>query len=639
MRIDVKKFLFIGLDEEREVFFRKAQDAGIVHFIDKGAAKPKVLPADIANITTAIKILRGLPTVEQEEIEDFTLADGLTSKILQLKNQLETLEEEQRVLKLEMERVGIFGNFSTEDIAYIQQQGHKVVQFFFAKHGVFTKESLPAEVLYVGSDHNLDYFVAINSHPTQYENLIEMHIKQPLGELRARAIKVAEELHLSERRLKTYAKYNRFLHHALVNKLNTYHLTTALNGVQPVEQSLFATEGWVPVNKQVELQDLVEKMNVYVEEIAIEPTDAIPTYLENRGARRIGEDVIGVYDVPSHTDKDPSLWVLVWFAFFFAFIVGDAGYGLVFLAVALYIRYKNKTLTHVKKRVLKLFFLLSFCCIAWGLLINSFFAISLSQDSPLRKISLLQWLIEKKADYFIAHKGKPFQEWAEAFPGVNLATTHEEFLHATAKVSSTGSVFYEAMDKFADSILMELALLIGIIHIIFSLLRYMNRNWSHLGWILFIIGGYLYFPDYLQATSIPNFLFGYDRQTVATQGLYLIFGGFTLAVGISIVKNKLLGLLEIMTPIQIFSDILSYLRLYALALAGAIVGATTNEIMASATFLVGVILVIVGHTVNIVLSAMGGVIHGLRLNFLEWYHYSFEGGGKKFQPLRKEWIE
>lgn len=639
MRVDVKKFLFIGLEDEREAFFKKAQDAGIVHFIDIGKTKVKGVPTDISNITNAIKILRGLPTVEQEEIDEYALADGLTHKILQLKDNLEKLFEEQRVLRLEIARVGIFGNFSPEDVEYIEKEGHRKVQYFFSKAGISTEMSIPDELLFVGSDHGLDYFVAINPQPTQYDKFVEMRIEHPLGMLRKRAFTVENELHETEQRLKTYARYNSFLHHALIHKLNAYHLNEALNGVQAVENNLFAIEGWVPVNKMKELEQLVAAMNVHVEEIAIEPTDAIPTYLENEGANKIGEDVIGIYDVPSPTDKDPSLWVLLSFAFFFAFIVGDAGYGLVFLGIALYMRYKFTKLSSAKKRFLNLFFILCFSCIAWGLLTNSFFGISFNPDSPVRKVSLIHWLVEKKAAYVIKHKDETYQAWVAKFPDLKNAQTPQEFLNTAVKVGNDGSITYEAMNKFSDNILMEMALLIGIIHVIISLLRYLNRNWSHLGWILFIIGGYMYFPYYLGATSMLNFVFDLTPASIAPQGLYLMIGGISFAVLVAIIKQKFLGILEVMTSIQIFSDILSYLRLYALALAGAIVSATTNEVLGSVTFIVGVIIVVLGHLVNIVLSAMGGVIHGLRLNFLEWYHYSFEGGGKKFLPLIKRRIE
>lgn len=639
MRIDVKKFLFIGLEDEREAFFKKAQAAGIIHFIDIGKNKVKGVSTEISNITHAIKILRGLPTVEQEEIEEYALADGLTHKILQLEETQEKLLEEQRVLHLEIARVGIFGDFSPEDIAFIEKEGHRKVQFFFSKAGISSEVSFPDEVLNVGSDHGLDYYVAINPQPTQYDKLVEMRIEHPLGMLRKRVFTVENELHETEQRLKTYARYNLFLHHALINKLNTVHLNEALSSVQTIENNLFAIEGWVPKNKMSELQQLVNDMNVHVDEIAIEPTDATPTYLENEGASRIGQDVVGIYDVPSATDKDPSLWVLLSFAFFFAFIVGDAGYGLVFLAIALYMRYKYTKLSRGKTRVLNLFFILSVACIGWGLLTNSFFGISFDPDSPMRKVSLIHWLVEKKTAYLLKHKDETYDAWVAKFPALKEAQTPQEFLNTAVKVNPDGSITYEGMNKFSDNILLELALVIGIIHVIISLLRYMNRNWSHLGWILFIIGGYLYFPYYLHATSMLNFVFDLPSARVAKEGLYLMIGGISFAVLVAIIKHKFLGILEVMTSIQIFSDILSYLRLYALALAGAIVSATANEVLGSVSFVVGAIIVISGHLVNIVLSAMGGVIHGLRLNFLEWYHYSFEGGGKKFLPLIKRRIE
>lgn len=92
--------------------------------------------------------------------------------------------------------------------------------------------------------------------------------------------------------------------------------------------------------------------------------------------------------------------------------------------------------------------------------------------------------------------------------------------------------------------------------------------------------------------------------------------------------------METLNVIQVFSDVLSYLRLYALGMAGMIVAQTFNGLGERFGIVIGTIIILIGHTVNINLSIMSGVIHGLRLNFLEWYHYCFEGGGKLFNPLR-----
>jgi V/A-type H+-transporting ATPase subunit I len=638
MRIDVKKFLFIGLKNEKDPFFKQAQEIGIIHFIEPHQ-KMKEVPVEISRLTAAIKVVRGLPVVEQEEIDEFLLADGYAQKILELQNKIEKLSEEQRLLHLEMVRVAVFGNFSNEDISYIERMGHRKIQFFFAKHGIATGPAreiiLPSEVIFVGTEHELDYFIAINKEPKQYPKLIEMKIEMPLGKLKEKAEQVRINLHNTEQQLKSYAKYNLFLHRALIYRWNGYSLNVAKNSARyTLDDTLFAISGWVPENKFQELQTLAQKRNVHIEEIAIEPSDHVPTYLENKGAHKMGEDVIKIYDTPSITDKDPSLWVLLSFALFFSFIVGDAGYGAVFLAVALYLRYKHQGLQGAQKRVLNLVTILCVATIGWGIFTNSFFGLTISPYNPIRKMSGINWLVEQKAAYHMQRQDAVYKEWVDKFPDLKGETDPKEFIAKGKSINAKGKESYDILNKFNDNILLDLALLIGCVHIILSLARYMGRNWKALGWILFIIGGYLYIPSYLQATSFFNFLTGIPPEKVAMDGLYLMAGGVGLALLIALIQDKLYGIFEVMNVIQIFADIMSYLRLYALGLAGTIVMATINDAAAGLGFILGLVLIVIGHGLNMALAIMGGVIHGLRLNFIEWYHYSFEGGGKEFKPLR-----
>jgi V/A-type H+-transporting ATPase subunit I len=639
MRIDLKKFLFIGTQTDQALFFEKAQEAGIIHFIEGNASKIKEVSPEIANFAAAIKVLRGLPTAPQEELTDYALADGLVAKILQLKIKLENLFEEQRIVKLEISRVGIFGNFSTSDIAYIEREGNRKAQFFFAKKGVAAQIELPPELIYIDSDHGLDYFFALNPEPKQYPKFIEMRIEQPVDVLKKRLTEIDNEIHETEQRLKNYSKYSTYLHHALVSKLNHFQLNAAKKHIAlALDDQMFVVSGWVPVNKLSELQKLVADMHVHAEEIAIEPTDALPTYLENEGVNRLGEDLVHIYDTPSPTDRDPSLWILASFALFFAFIVGDGGYGLVFLAAALYIRFKSKGLSFAKVRLLNLATILCVACVIWGVLTGSFFGVSLDPDNPLREASLVQWLVEKKVAYHMSLDDSTYKEWINKYP--NLKDVHNPYQFILgAYTTSNGSTNYELLSKMSDGIMMELALLIGIVHVICSMFRYLDRNWINFGWILFIVGCFLYFPSYLNAPTITQYIFHIPLAKAATAGLYLIAGGVIIATVISVMIFKLKGLLEPMTAIQVFGDIMSYLRLYALGLAGSIVSATINESLSSLNFVIGGLLIIIGHAINMALAIMGGVIHGLRLNFLEWYHYSFEGGGKMFKPLHKMKVE
>ena len=193
----------------------------------------------------------------------------------------------------------------------------------------------------------------------------------------------------------------------------------------------------------------------------------------------------------------------------------------------------------------------------------------------------------------------------------------------------------EVSDTFSNNILLEFALMIGIIHIALSLLRYLWRQWAGIGWVAFMIGGYLYFPLMLKATSMVNFLGIVDKTKGPEIGLQLIYVGIGSALFLALVQKRLKGIGEIANLVQVFADVLSYLRLYALGLAGAIMAGTFNEMGQDVGLFLGFLVILVGHGVNIMLGIMAGVIHGLRLNFIEWYHYCFDGGGRLFRPLMR----
>ena len=577
--------------------------------------------------------------MSQEEPENAAEYQGIVKTILDLKHATEGLQEKRRITKQEIARIEVFGDFSLEDIKAIEQEGHRKIRFFFTKKGIKDQIVLSEDLIYIGTRFDLDYFITITPEKVDYEKTIEMKFDFPLSKLQSNLQRIDGEISEKEKQLKALAKYNQFLHHALIHQDNEFHLKNAQHCARnKIDDSLFAIEGWVPKDKLTELEKVVGELHVLITEISIEEGEMVPTFLENKGVAKLGEDLVHVYDTPSNTDKDPSMWVLLSFALFFGMIINDGGYGLVYLAAALYFKYKNPGLKKEGLRVWKLSAILCTFCIVWGVLTNSFFGIHIGLDSSLKKVSLLNYLTEKKAAYIFEQKDEAYAHWINKYPNLQAAKNSNEFLRGAAK-ESKGQIRYDMANELSDSILLELALFVGIVHISLSFLRYLGRNWQGAGWILAILGCYLYFPVFLKATTMVHYLFGFDKQEAAQQGYYLMWIGYGLAIVLAIIRSKFLGLLEIMNAIQIFSDVISYVRIYALGLAGAIIGTTINDIAGSIFFLGGVGLFILGHCLNMILSIVGGIIHGLRLNFIEWYHYSFEGGGKLFNPLRKIGIE
>lgn len=613
MRIDVKKYLFIGLDCDKEAFFREAQKMGLIHFQEK----KRLSHPDVQLFTDAIKVLRGLPPLEQEERECNT--HQIAKQIRDMKQAIEKAEEEIRILRLDIERISVFGDFSLEEITYLQDR-HLKVQFFCSKKGTVPSD----ELIYIATKHGLDYFVSISKTPYSSEGMIEIKIDQSLNELNTLLKETELEKGEIEKFLQEMARYSHLLHQALLHALNCADLKEAETGAAPAfNDSLFTVVGWVPEDK---VQELLKLNSIHVEEIGHEQNEVIPTYLENQSWGKVGEDIIGIYDTPSTQDKDPSLWVLFGFLVFFSIIIADGGYGSIFLGIALYIRYKHPLITGFNKRLLNLTTLLSIGCIVWGILSSSFFGMALSPENPLRSYSLVSYLAEKKAAYHVKEESQTYQNWVYKYPEIQ---EEKDPRHIIFKSSGAP----ELLATLSDEILLEISLFIGVIHLLIGLLRYLKRNWSHLGWVLFLIGGYLYFPVFLGVPSLLNYVFGVPYASGGEVGLQMIFVGIPLAVFLAIVRNGLVGFAEIMNLIQVFGDVLSYLRLYALGLSGAILSATINHLASSLPFVLAILIIVLGHIINMVLGIMGGVIHGLRLNFLEWYHYSFEGGGRKFKPL------
>ena len=636
MIIDVKKYLIIGVKEDIDRFFERAQSKGIMEFISPFGKKLVEVTPEIQHLLDAKRILRKLPVKKPYEGGgDLQYADEVALQIVHLKQEVERLYEEKRLLESEIIRVAPFGDFSLDDIDYIEKEGKHEIQFFCMKTEKAHVTDISDEVIYIGSEYDLDYFIAINKQPRSYPHMIEMRIDRPLGELQTHLSFVKESLHQIEAELKGFAGHLDFLHEAFVERLNDFNLVTAKKELAfPLENSLFAVEAWIPVNKINTLFAIVDGMAIHCEPILIEESDRVPTYMENKGVQRIGEDLVKIYDIPATTDKDPSGWVFWFFALFFAMIVNDGGYGLLYLALCIFLKYKFPNLKGSARRFLKLATILSSACVVWGVLTTQFFGIDILPNSPIGKASLLETLAVKKASYHIAHKDDVYQFWVKEFPNLSTAPSGKEFLQGGV-VNESGHLSYPIIDAFNDAILLEFSLMIGVIHIALGLLRYLFRNWAGIGWITFMVGAYLFFPTMLHATSMINYLGIVDKVVGKEVGLQLIYVGISVALVLALIQKRLKGIGEIAVLVQVFADVLSYLRLYALGLAGSIMAETFNGIGRNVGLFLGVLVILLGHSVNVMLGVMAGMIHGLRLNFIEWYHYCFDGGGRLFRPLMR----
>lgn len=630
MRKETVKVLFLGAASVKEAFYAKAQKIGALEFTNLSLDQTE----ELQQIMHALKTLRTLSHTFEgkgEIVEKSGLK--LAQLVIKAESTFEELKSREKLLKIEESRAAVFGEFSLEDIAFVQKHSKVDIHYFCHRPSHEIREN--PDLWFVGTDVEWDYFVTLGARPS-ISGLVEIEISRSLSEVRKDLDAVRQEMSRCMELLHALVKSEPKLKEAYIEAANADHLERAENAARSdLDGRLFSAIGYCDKDDLPLFETWFKGLGIYAEIIEVEEGERAPTILKNRGLAAVGQDVIEVYDTPSLGDQDPSLWVLWSFAFFFAIILSDAGYGTLLLLGTLFLKWRVKKQSPGLKRFWKLMTLLSSMSIAWGILTASYFGIDFAPNSPVQKTSLMHWMVKKKVAYHMREKGAVYKEWVRLYPTIAKLHTPQEVLMAAGKKLPNGRIAYEMHTEFSQNLLMEIAIFIGLVHVSLSLLRYAGRSPPAVGWILFLVGGYLYLPSKIDATSALSFLFGFGKEPLATMGLGCLLSGLVVATVLSLYKNRWSGLAEPMTALQLFADVLSYLRLYALALAGMILAGTFNDLGLGMNPWGGVPVMIFGHLINLSMAVLAAVIHGLRLNFLESYHYCFEGGGKHFQPLRR----
>lgn len=623
----VHKYVFIGLQKEIQSFLSQAQTLGIIEFIIPKMKDP-ISSDKISNLLQAIKILGKQPKIDATLLHRKEL-DEKVKHILQLQENFEKIGELHKSIVHTMQQTAPLGDFSLDDIQEIANKTGKKIQFFQVKKSLLSK--LPEAWLYIGQQPGTYYYMSLMGD-TPPPGVIEIPMQYSLSALRVEKERLHALQNQLEKSLQESAAYLPSFEMYLLEQLNQMHFEEVKHhSSKPLDNHLFALQGWIPEDHINTLHKEFAKTNVYIEKVSTAAADRVPTYMNNRDIAKLGEDLVHVYDIPSAYDVDPSLWVFWFFVIFFSMIVADAGYGSIFLIGSIVAQKYWKRADTTQKRYFRLFRYLSIGCILWGVAIGSYFGITLSPENPLKNRSISYYLAKQKASYHIDKRDMNYQKWIQKYPELEMESP-ERIL--TYEENKDGKVTYPIVTELENTVLLEIALLVGVIHISLSLLRYAKRHLPNFGWCITILGGYLYCAQFLHATSLI-YVLGIIPEALAKQiGMQLLLFGSVITIGCAFLQHRMKGLFEIVHGVQIFADILSYLRIYALGVAAMIMASTFNWLGSKVGFIGGTLIILFGHCTNIILAIMGGVIHGLRLNFIEWYHYSFQGDGKLFRPLQ-----
>ena len=374
--------------------------------------------------------------------------------------------------------------------------------------------------------------------------------------------------------------------------------------VKAAEDYITVLTGFAPTEEDARLQAALDQKSIYYVAEPATAADNPPIQLKNNWFARNFETLTGMYGMPVYDEFDPTPVLAPFFLLFWAFCMGDAGYGLLLIALGLLLWKKEDFDVLGLKKHWRLVTTLGVGTFIVGIFLGTFFGINLKEVS---------WIPEGLRNLMLV-----------------------------GKVEIGGSSYDLAMVA---------AIAIGIFHICLALVikavgitkrAGFKEAISAWGWVILIVGGLivggLALTNVLDATA--------TKIAVIAVGVLSVLGIFIFnKPGRNPLLNVGAGLWDTyQMATGILGDVLSYIRLYALGLAGGMLGAAFNNL---GGMLLGdnptwqwfpyVLIVVLGHTLNFAMSCLGAFVHPLRLTFVEYFKNSgYEGKGQEYQPLTNE---
>ncbi|MBI4153232.1 V-type ATP synthase subunit I [Candidatus Woesearchaeota archaeon] len=373
-------------------------------------------------------------------------------------------------------------------------------------------------------------------------------------------------------------------------------------------QSLIA-EGYVPAKQLTEMKIALHKVtkdHIHIEEEKPGHHDDVPVKLNNPRAVKNFEVLTRLYELPQQIEIDPTWLMFITFPLFFAFMLGDVGYGATLLILFLYLKKKfpeGKQFINV---------------LIYAALVTLVFGVAFGEYFGFEHVSL-------ETGEQLCDAGICFQKEILKVHG------NSEIVYSFPRLLNRGHSHVNIVGYDILTVLF-IGALIGAVHLNFGFLIGFYNVWrahglksavlEKLSWLIMEAGLVLLVLSLTNMIVIPAWTGG----VVFALSLVMLY----LGEGVK-------GLIEVPA---LFSNILSYMRLGAVGLASVGLAAVINENLAKPFLekggifvIVALIIMIVGHIINIGLGVLGPFLHGIRLHYVEFFSKFFHGGGQEYTPF------
>lgn len=582
------KYSFLLLSGETDSFLSSLQSIGLIDI----SRSQKPADADAMALFNKSEELRML--IERIEKDDFSRCQEHS----EIKEKLERDLEQESISK-------IWGDFDPISLLNLENYGLKVRFYSLPKKRfnpswekdyaltIISEDSATINFVVTATLTDLSFPVKECERPTLSLSAASAAVKEDREALSQLEARLKEEKNLIPELKAQRAE--------CINKLEKKFAHDARSTASEGALDIFV--GFALTDDDQKVKNELDKLGVFYIAEAATKEDNPPIQLKNNWFARNFETLTGMYGMPVYDEFDPTPVLAPFYLLFWSFCMGDAGYGLLLMLVALMLR---KVDFLGLKNHWRLVMTLGVGTSVIGVILATFFGINMVEAA-----------------------------WVPDFL---------KKIMISGKVNAAGMSFDAAMVA---------SLAVGVFHLCLAMIVkgicYTQRFGfkgavSTWGWVTLIVGGLIIAG--LSLTSIINSEI--TRIAIIIIGVISALGIFVFNTpGRNPLMNVGAGLWDTYNmSTGLLGDLLSYTRLYALGLAGGMLGGAFNDlgmmILGSNPtwqFLPFALVVLFGHVLNFAMACLGAFVHPLRLTFVEYFKNSgYEGKGTKYNPLKEETI-
>ena len=600
MITQMTKYSIILMSGEVDSFLSDLQNLGLVDVTRSQKPFDKESGEQFVRIEHYNKICKALKGYADPDIPAAALAspDDVIANTETKLSELTELEASLKNCTTLAKRAAAWGEFDSSDLDRLDKLG-LIPRFYHIKSKKFDENLLaeyPCEV--IARDDDSVYLIALQTKGEPFDfPFAECDFpEKSAADYQAEAADLDKQIEGTRRELSALAGCIPMLQdeqQKLTEQLDLYFASNSTR--KEAEEVLSIIEGFAPTEADDKVKAFLDEAPVVYLSGKAKVEDNPPIKLRNNKFTKMFEVLTGMYGMPDYNEFDPTPILGPFFMLFFAMCMGDAGYGILLIIIGLLLGRSKMSLSKLGPLVTTL----GIATLVIGFFLGTFFGISLYDAAwfpePLKK--------------FIFH----------------------------GKIMG-----YDTQ--------MVLALGIGVFHIILAMIikgivytqaygfKHAVSTW---GWVLLIIGGIV-----IAALSLLKVMPSeVTKWAVIAIGVVSALGIFVFNTpGRNPLLNVGAGLWDTYNKVTgILGDVLSYIRLYALGLAGGMLGGAFNDLgmmafngmsIPGVNYLVLILILAIGHALNLAMSCLGAFVHPLRLTFVEYFKNSgYEGKGKLYKPL------